>query len=232
MASIFLEGLLLQASLIFALGAQNLYVLESGMNKQNPVAVSFVCFFCDLLLITLGVAGAGSLFSSYATLKILIGVLGAFFLFCFGLKKIICHDVSLESPIKQTLRSNLGRSVLMAITFSLFNPHAYLDAFILIGGYSTKYHILSQRMVLGFGAATFSLVWFLSLSGASGFIKPLFFNHKKLKIVSMSCGVLLLFLSFRLSADVLSWMVNDPHQQNQVKALNTLSISFLSFSSN
>ena len=189
MASIFLEGLLLQASLIFALGAQNLYVLESGMNKQNPIAVSFVCFFCDLLLITLGVAGAGSLFSSYAILKIFIGFVGAFFLFCFGLKKIICHDVSMLSPIQQTLRSNLRRSVLMAITFSLFNPHAYLDAFILIGGYSTKYHILSHRMVLGFGAATFSLVWFISLSGAYGFIRPIFLNHKKLKIVSTRCVV-------------------------------------------
>ena len=41
MNQVFLEGFLLQASLIFALGAQNLFVLESGLKKQHPRVVSF-----------------------------------------------------------------------------------------------------------------------------------------------------------------------------------------------
>jgi L-lysine exporter family protein LysE/ArgO len=44
MLQVFLEGFLLQASLIFALGAQNLFVMESGIRRHYHLTVSFVCF--------------------------------------------------------------------------------------------------------------------------------------------------------------------------------------------
>ena len=211
MEQIFFEGLILQASLIFALGAQNIFVLESGLKKQNPLLISFICFFCDLFLILLGVAGAGSLFSSFSQLKIIIGMIGVFFLFQYGYSKIFSKQNTFDELEESPIDRGIKRSILLAITFSLLNPHAYLDAFVLIGGYSTKYSMLSDRILVGLGAACFSLMWFLFLSSASTLMKPLFSNAKSFKLISTGSGLVLLFLSYQLGVDVYEWIMNDPH---------------------
>lgn len=211
MEQIFLEGLFLQASLIFALGAQNIFVLESGLKKQNPLLICFICFFCDLLLIMVGVAGAGSLFSNFSQLKIIIGIIGVFFLFQYGFSKIFSPQGVYDELEQSPIECGIKRSILLAITFSLLNPHAYLDAIVLIGGYSTKYALLSDRILVGLGAACFSLLWFLFLSSASTLMKPIFSNAKSFKFVTTCSGLLLLFLSYRLSLDVYDWIANDPH---------------------
>lgn len=202
---IFLEGLFLQASLILALGAQNLFILESGLKKHYPVGVSFVCFFCDLLLITLGVAGAASIFSLYPELKILIGGLGAIFLFQYGLSKVLNSDRGFSAADVLGDKS-LKKSILLAVTFSILNPHAYLDAFVLIGGFSSKYADLSDRLMLGLGAAIFSLLWFLMLSGASSTMKPLLANPKRLRLFMTTAGLCLIYLSGKLGMSVFDWM--------------------------
>lgn len=219
MHSLFFEGLILQASLIFALGAQNIFVLESGLKKQNPIVVSFVCFFCDLLLIMLGVAGAGTLFATFSQLKILIGVIGVFFLFQYGLSKIFIPQETFAENSDQKVKLSIKRSIILSITFSILNPHAYLDAFVLIGGYSSKYEFLSERMAIGLGAAFFSLIWFLCLSSASTMMKPIFVNNRSYKYVSLASGLLLIFMSYKLGQDVYSWIMEGPHSEILVRSV-------------
>lgn len=221
MEGLFLEGLFLQASLIFALGVQNVFVLESGLKKQHPVTVSFACFVCDLLLITLGVAGAGSLFSSYSQLKILVGLISIFFLVQYGLSKIFGNQRTLVSEeVTSGQSQTLKRAILLSITFSLLNPHAYLDAFILIGGYSSKYTLLSERLAVGFGAAFYSLLWFLALTSASSLLKPVFADAKRMRYLSAATGVVLLFMSYQLGIDVYSWITHGPHSPLEVKLVS------------
>ena len=230
MEQIFLEGLLLQASLIFALGAQNIFVLESGLKKQNPLMISFVCFFCDLLLIMVGVAGAGSLLSNFSQLKIFIGLIGVFFLFRYGLSKIISKQGLLGELEQSPIERGIKRSILLAITFSLLNPHAYLDAIVLIGGYSTKYSLLTDRLLVGLGAGCFSLIWFLFLSSASSLMKPIFANTKVFKLITICSGLVLLFLSYRLGLDVYDWILNDPHTTVLVEKIRPAFASTVIFS--
>jgi L-lysine exporter family protein LysE/ArgO len=206
MASLFMEGLLLQASLIFALGAQNLFVLESGVRRHYPISISFVCFACDLILIMLGVAGAGSLFSAFPQIKIVVGSLGVIFMFQYGLGKLL--SPASEQELNEVLehKKNLKRSLMLAVTFSILNPHAYLDAFILIGGFSSKYNDLTDRVLVGLGASVFSLIWFLALSGASSVMKPLLCQPSRMRVVTSLAGLFLLFLSAKLGMDVYSWI--------------------------
>jgi len=166
MVQVFLEGFLLQASLIMALGAQNLFVLESGMRKNHHLTVSFVCFLCDLTIIMLGVMGAATLFHHFPEFKIVVGIVGIIFLLQYGIGKLRRpkEDVYLSDVVKE---KSLRKSILAAVTFSILNPHAYLDGVVLIGGYSSKYSELPLRMGVGLGAATCSLVWFLVLSSPS-----------------------------------------------------------------
>lgn len=207
MGSLFFEGLVLQASLIFALGAQNLFVLESGLRRQHHLAVSFVCFLCDLTLILLGVAGAATLFTQYPFLKILVGVLGVTFMFCYGLGKLLdSGKLSVGPSLNSAIDTTFKKSVLLAMTFSILNPHAYLDAFILIGGFSTKYAAMEDRIVLGLGAAFYSGLWFLVLSTLSSIMKPILEHPGRMKWVMTTAGLALIFLSGKLGMDVLGWV--------------------------
>ncbi len=205
MGSLFLEGLVLQASLIFALGAQNIFVLEAGLKRQHHLMISFVCFLCDLTLILLGVAGAATLFTYFPGLKIFIGILGVSFMFFYGLSKLFADSAILRvssDPIKTTLR----RSIILAMTFSILNPHAYLDAFILIGGFSSKYDALQDRIVLGLGAGVYSGIWFLILSSLSSVMKPVLEHPVRMKMIMSLAGVALIILSGKLGVDVLEWV--------------------------
>lgn len=204
MKEVFLEGMLLQASLIFALGPQNLFVLESGLRRNHHITVSLVCYFCDLLLIMLGVLGAATFFNFFPQLKVIIGGFGVGFLVIYGVGKLIFdNDVDLRTP---TAGTSLKSVILSSITFSVLNPHAYLDGIVLIGGYSSKYSDLSLRLALGLGASTFSLIWFLLLSFGAASLMPLFQNPRRMRFVMSTAGVVLLFLSARLSMDVLGWI--------------------------
>lgn len=213
MEKVFFEGLLLQASLIFALGAQNLFVLESGLKRQNPLVVSFTCFICDLTLIMLGVAGTATLLTKFHQLKILFGGIGIIFMLMYGWSKIRPAIEEETSSAGDDVRSTIKRSIILSITFSILNPHAYLDAIVLIGGFSTKYDDIQQRIAVGLGAACFSLIWFLALSFASGTMKPLLESPKRMRLVMSLSGFVLIVLAGKLSTDVYTWvveMMNDP----------------------
>lgn len=206
MGNAYLEGLLLQASLIFALGPQNIFVLESGLRKRHHLTVSFVCFACDLTLIMLGVAGAATLFNLLPQVKIVVGILGIGFLVLYGIGKILCkNDFDFSSHTGTT--TGLRVAIMSSITFSIVNPHAYLDGVVLIGGYSSKFPDIYNRLALGLGAATFSLIWFLLLSTGASFFMPMFRNAKRVRYMMATAGVTLLFLSARLSMDVYLWIL-------------------------
>ncbi|MGE3608403.1 MAG: LysE/ArgO family amino acid transporter [Bacteriovoracaceae bacterium] len=206
MQGLFLEGFTLQASLIMALGAQNLFILESGLKRQNYILASIVCFLCDFTLIIIGVTGGGTLLNQYPYLKILIGIIGFIFLLYYGVSKIFFHKLVFEESSHIIDRSSIKKCILLAITFSVLNPHAYLDAFILIGGYSSKYSELSKRAFLGIGAASFSLFWFLLLSCISSQMRSLFTDQKKMKILMTISGCILISVAYNLGRDVLSWI--------------------------
>lgn len=128
MLQIFLQGLLLQASLILALGAQNIYVLESGLRRKRHLLIATICSVCDTTLIFSGVFGCASVFLKLPLLKVAFGVLGAAFLFVYGvlkLREVLRPPVVVEAS---TVMATSTRQVLTTtLAFSLLNPHVYLD---------------------------------------------------------------------------------------------------------
>ena len=206
MRDVFLEGMILQASLIFAVGPQNLFVLESGLKRHHHLTVSFVCFLCDLTLIMLGVAGAATFFNSYPQIKIVVGVLGVGFLVLYGINKLRHNDSEHLEFENNGKRTCYRAAILSAVTFSVVNPHAYLDGIVLIGGYSTKYSGFDHRLILGSGAATFSLIWFLFLSIGGALMVPVFRNEKRMRFIMAGAGIVLLVMSAKLGLDVVGWV--------------------------
>ena len=211
--SVFLEGFLLQASLILALGAQNLFVLESGLKKERYLYIAFLCSLCDTVLILIGVLGAASIFVKWPLFKAIFGALGVGFLLFYGLVKIReamrvdAEPTSREENETATLLT-LKKATLLTLGFSLLNPHVYLDTIILIGGYSAKFSAFEKRVFFGGGAAAFSTLWFFSLAMGSSLLSPVIHNKKSMIFINWVSGAILVGLAYILGQDVYRWIID------------------------
>lgn len=205
---IFTEGFLLQASLILALGAQNIFVINSGLRQHHHLLVAFICAACDTLLIFLGVLGVATFFVKIPILKISLGILGVVFLFYYGLLKLkeAKNKVDFTNNTKNT--KSAWKTTLATLGFSLLNPHVYLDTVILIGGYSTKFSEMNERFYFGAGASFFSTVWFFSISTLASYGKKMLHKAHLMRRISLISGIILITLALKLGLEIAEWIQN------------------------
>ena len=73
-----LNGLLICAGLIVAIGAQNAFVLQQSLRRQHAWLVAGVCALCDWLLVGVGVLGLGILIAQQGRCRLpgLAGIAG------------------------------------------------------------------------------------------------------------------------------------------------------------
>lgn len=206
MFTFFLQGFLLQASLILALGAQNIFVLNSGLRKDRHLLVAAISSICDTLLVFVGVLGVTTFFIQYPILKIGLGVTGVVFLFYYGVLKLQEAKGGNALDLSWSLTTSLKQTVLTTIGFSLLNPHVYLDTIVLIGGYSAKFSLLTERFYFGAGASVFSTIWFFGLALLAFLGSRLLNNPNALRIISLISGLILVLLALKLGFDVYSWI--------------------------
>ena len=79
-----LSGLGFGLSLIVAIGAQNAFVLRQGLRREHVLPIVAICAVSDALLITVGVAGLGSLLQAVPWMLTVVRVAGAAFLIAYG----------------------------------------------------------------------------------------------------------------------------------------------------
>ena len=199
--SAFWQGLGLGAGLIIAIGAQNAFVLRQGLKKQHVFLVAFVCTLCDAALITLGVAGFGSVVSSHPVLTKAAAWGGSIFLFVYGLQAFwaVFRAEGLEAQGGAALS---GRdAVLTTLGVSLLNPHVYLDTVVLLGGIGGQ--LTGQnRVFYGVGAVTASGLWFFSLAYGATRLGPLFRRPLSWRILDALIGVIMWRIAFSLVREV------------------------------
>lgn len=82
--AVMLQGLGLGLSLILPIGAQNAFVLRQGIRRQHVWAVVAVCAASDVILITLGVSGAGAVFTRFPEWLVVAKWAGAAFLLAYA----------------------------------------------------------------------------------------------------------------------------------------------------
>ncbi|MCW5672200.1 MAG: LysE family transporter [Hydrogenophaga sp.] len=166
----FTAGMVLSMSLIMAIGPQNAHVLRMGLQRQHLWLTVLTCALADVVLIGLGVLGLAQLGGlSDKLLGALIGA-GVLFLGVYGWQAfqrfLRPRTPPLSTDGDTAIESVTPRqAVLAALAFSFLNPHAWLDTAVLIGTASLAYG--QGSAVFGLGAATGSLVWFVSLGAAA-----------------------------------------------------------------
>lgn len=196
----FLQGMGLGAGLIIAIGAQNAFVLRQGLKHEHHFTIATVCFLIDAILITLGGAGVGGLVASTPVLATSAALLGAAFLFVYGILAFrrawvgeVLKTGNGQSPATLTLKS----AILTTLGFSLLNPHVYLDTVVLLGGISGQY-IWDQRVWFIAGAVFASALWFYALAFTATKLAPLFRVPITWKILDGLIGLVMWAIAFSL----------------------------------
>ncbi|MES2526724.1 MAG: LysE family transporter [Bdellovibrionota bacterium] len=191
-------GFILQSSMIMALGAQNLFVIEKGLLKDRPLLVASICSFCDVSLIFMGVLGAGAFFAQNPMLSMILKLAGSAFLLKYAYGKF--REAGTTKVVEQvgTQASALKAIILSTLAVSLLNPHVYLDTVVLIGGYSTKYQSVQEKLNFAIGAAILSILWFFTLSSAASFFSKALTQPKVMKYVNYGTSGVMTYLGVNL----------------------------------
>jgi len=190
----FLSGFALSASLIVAIGAQNLFVLRQGLKKEHVGPVVLFCGFSDAVLIIAGVSGMGALLGTFPQVAKGFTLAGAAFLFWYGVRALRQAMRTESMTVAHGASVSLPKALAAVAAFTWLNPHVYLDTVLLMGTASTAQPI-PLRPFFAVGAASASFLWFGALGYGARFLQPLFATPKSWKILDTVIGCLMLFLA-------------------------------------
>lgn len=156
------SGLFTGLSLIIAIGAQNAFVIRQGLVGKFVLPVALLSAFLDVGLILLGVAGLGALLESVPFLLGLVRWLGAGYLIWFGISSLRRANSGASMDVSGQGTASLSGALVLTATFSLLNPHVYLDTVVFLGAIAAQFG--DARWWFALGASIASIVWFLSLA--------------------------------------------------------------------
>ena len=189
--SFLILGFLTGLSLILALGAQNIFVIEQGLKKQFIFIVCLICALSDFLLIFLGIF----LFQYFEnffsqSIELILNTLLLLFLIHFILKKVKLVNKKISIYHNQN-KENLVNIIFKTLGFTYLNPHVYSDTVFFLGNFSKNF-LLSQKYLFGIGASLSSILFFFSLGYFSKYVSSYVGSEKLWKIVNYS---IILFMS-------------------------------------
>ena len=173
-----LLGFFTSLSLILAIGAQNIFVIEQGLKKQFTFTVCFICSISDCFLIFIGIF-LFNYFNQYFTLKIelIFNIFLVIFLIYFIYSKIKLKSKQIE--FNQNFRkTSLVSVIFKTLGFTYLNPHVYSDTVFFLGNFSKSF-LINDKIIFGVGASIASILFFFSIGYASNYFSK-YLNNKKM----------------------------------------------------
>jgi len=170
-------------SLILAIGAQNLFVIEQGLKKQYIFIVCLVCSISDLILIFLGIF-LFEYFNDFFTkqIELIFNILLFIFLIYFIFTKIRSNYSNINFEIKSETYK-LKSIFLKTLAFTYLNPHVYSDTVFFLGNLSKNFE-LADKYSFGIGASISSFLFFYILGYLSKFMSNYLKSSRVWKIVN------------------------------------------------
>jgi L-lysine exporter family protein LysE/ArgO len=196
--SFLILGFLTGMSLILAIGAQNVFVIEQGLKKQYIFLVCLICSISDFLLIFLGIFLFQYLNNYFTpTVELIFNILLLIFLlhFIWGKIKTKVSDASFNIDNKT---NNLSSILVKTLGFTFLNPHVYSDTVFFLGNFSKS---LSQldKYYFGAGAAISSFLFFFTI----GYLSKYFSKYLKSATVWKRINYLIILFMSILALTVL-----------------------------
>ncbi|WP_415276142.1 LysE family transporter [Candidatus Pelagibacter sp. Uisw_116] len=184
-------GFLTGLSLILAIGAQNIFVIEQGLKKQYVFIVCLICSVSDFLLIFLGIFLFQYLNHYFTpTIELVFNILLLIFLLHFIWVKIKTKVSETSFDIGNKI-NNLSNIVVKTLGFTFLNPHVYSDTVFFLGNFSKS---LSQvdKYYFGTGAAISSFLFFFVIGYLSKYFSKYLKSSKVWKKINY---LIILFMS-------------------------------------
>ena len=198
-----LLGFFTGLSLILAIGAQNIFVIEQGLKKQYVFLVCLVCSISDLILIFLGIF-IFEFFSKYfnSTVELIFNIALVIFLIHFIYSKIKNYKtvVNFDTDVTSITAFNI---LLKTLGFTYLNPHVYSDTVFFLGNFSKNF-IISQKIFFGIGASIASFLFFFLIGYLSKYLSKFATKQKVWNIINI---LIIIFMSF-LTLFIITRMIN------------------------
>jgi len=189
---ILLLGFFTGLSLILAIGAQNIFVIEQGLKKQHIFLVCLICSLSDLILIFVGIF-LFHYFVQYfnSIIELIFNLLLIAFLlyFIYSKIKIFNTEVSFESDQNYVSKYDI---FLKTLGFTYLNPHVYSDTVFILGNFSKNF-LLNEKIIFGIGASIASFLFFFLLGYLSKFLSRYAKSKKVWNIINL---FIIIFMSF------------------------------------
>ena len=171
-------------SLILAIGAQNIFVIEQGLKKQHIFLVCLICSISDLILIFLGIF-LFHYFIQYfnPTIELIFNILLIIFLIHFIFIKIksFNYKVNFNDKVLDISKFNI---FLKTLGFTYLNPHVYSDTVFFLGNFSKNF-IINQKVLFGVGASIASFIFFFVVGYLSKYLSQYAQSVKVWKIINI-----------------------------------------------
>ena len=170
-------------SLILAIGAQNIFVIEQGLKKQYVFLVCLICSLSDLILIFLGIF-LFEYFKYYFTntIELILNILLFIFLVYFIITKLKFRYKETNLEIEKN-KSSLKNIVLKTLGFTYLNPHVYSDTVFFLGNFSKNFFI-THKYLFGIGASVSSFIFFFGLGYLSNLFSKYLNNSETWKAIN------------------------------------------------
>ncbi len=194
-------GFITGLSLILAIGAQNIFVIEQGLKKQHVFLVCLICSISDLLLIFVGIF----LFEYFKfffddLVELIFNILLLIFLvyFIFSKLKIKYDEVQIDFDKNKISLKNI---IFKTLGFTYLNPHVYSDTVFFLGNFSKNF-LTVQKYYFGFGAAIASFLFFFTLGYLSKLLSKYLQNTAIWKIINFFIIIFMSILVFYVLMDI------------------------------
>ena len=181
-------------SLILAIGAQNIFVIEQGLKKQYVFLVCIICSLSDLLLIFVGIL-LFHFFHQYFNVfvELTLNILLIIFLiyFVYSKLKLINSNINFSQEIKEVTKTEI---LIKTLGFTYLNAHVYSDTVFFLGNFSKNF-LLNEKIYFGLGAAIASFLFFFSLGYLAKFFSNYLIDSRAWKIINFFIIIFMTVLS-------------------------------------
>jgi len=189
--SVYLSALMLSAGQIIGIGPQNAYVIRQGLGRSHVAPIVVICVVCDILLISAGVFGMGSLIAGLPLFVKTVTWLGAAFMFWLAYKAFRAALAPSGLALSDSVERDRKTVIRTILAVTLLNPYVWLDTVVLIGSLSSAYGPGSQLSFI-LGCITASITWFVAIGFFAGKLAPVFEKPTSWRALDLAIGVVML----------------------------------------
>ena len=195
-------GFFVGLSLILAIGAQNIFVIEQGLKRQYVFLVCLICSISDLILIFLGIF-LFEYFKIYFTknVELFFNISLFIFLIYFIYNKVrslyTSSDISFDNNIL-----SLKSVIVKTLGFTYLNPHVYSDTVFFLGNFSKNF-LVTNKYFFGIGASLASFLFFFSLGYLAKFFSNYLIKSNVWKIINFFIIIFMTVLSSYVFLDII-----------------------------